>query len=201
MGQGGATRQQPEPTRSSSRSQKPRLFSSGNIHHFPLKCSSARIYRLTSAVFFSPASGGGAADDYRLRERGQPLRHGRSLLWGEVSHDSTSCPSHTKTCDIRRGPRTSCDSFCDLHNLIHDRGLAVMFAALRARPLCLNNGRQAAAVRAGIFIKWLPGKLKPAALQDTSTSAPFDHVFRLQMCIRASGLHALRNNSPSPTPL
>lgn len=161
-----------------------------------MKCSSARIYRLTRAVFFSSASGGGAADDYRLRERGQPLRHGRGLLWGEVSNDSISCPSHTKTCDIKRGPRTSWDSLRDLHNLIHHWRLAVMFAALRARPLSLNNGRQAAAVRAGIFIKWLPGKLKPAALQDTSTSAPFDHVFRLQMCIRSSCLHALRNNSP-----
>lgn len=129
---------------------------STNIHRFPLKCSSARIYRLTRAVFFLSASGGGAADDYRLRERGQPLRHGRSLLWGEVSNDSTSCPSQAKTCDIKRGrtfgPRTSCDSLRHLHNLIHDWRLAMMFPALRARPLSLNNGRRAAAVRARIFI-------------------------------------------------
>lgn len=34
---------------------------------------------------FLPVSGGRAADDYRLRERGQPLRHSRGLLRGEVS--------------------------------------------------------------------------------------------------------------------
>lgn len=69
------------------------LASWGNIHHFPLKRSSAGIYRLTRAIFFLSVSGGGAADDDRLRERGQPLRHGRSLLGGEVSNDSRSCVS------------------------------------------------------------------------------------------------------------
>lgn len=33
-------------------------------------------------------SGGGAAHDDRLRERGQPVRHGGSLLRGEVSDAS-----------------------------------------------------------------------------------------------------------------
>lgn len=35
--------------------------------------------------FFLSVSGGRAADDYRLWEWGQPVWHGRSLLWGEVS--------------------------------------------------------------------------------------------------------------------
>lgn len=102
VGQSSPSSKQAEPTCSSHASPDEHLgrkhiystlASWGNIHHFPLKHSSAGIYRLMRAIFFLSMSGGGAADDYRLWERGQPLRHGRSLLWGEVSNDSRSCPS------------------------------------------------------------------------------------------------------------
>lgn len=42
------------------------------------------------SVDFSRLAGGRAADDHRLRERGQPVRYSRGLLWGEVSTVSYS---------------------------------------------------------------------------------------------------------------
>lgn len=62
---------------------------------FFLKCNSVIIYSCVihsaeddEGGFFLSVSGGGAAHDDRLRERGQPVRHGGSLLRGEVSDAS-----------------------------------------------------------------------------------------------------------------
>lgn len=55
----------------------------------------------------------------------------------------------------------------------------MMFTALQTKPLSLNDGRQASAVR--VFILWLPVKLRLTQHEILRTLAPFDCVFRLQM--------------------
>lgn len=100
VGQTGPSSKQPEPTCSSYGS-PPMNDSAENTFIQPqllrgistafLWSTALLVFIDWREIFFLSASGGGAADDYRLRERGQPLRHGRSLLWGEVSNDSTFC--------------------------------------------------------------------------------------------------------------